>query len=1224
VNAGAGVLQRERDPADEMWPKRQPPPLFAALVALALLAGRAAAQSSLEVTVCTADQALDTAWLSCVTCSDLDANKEPDPSTAAASAGLAGASACRCRKGYQELAAACVATDADVCPSTTCSDCVAGGLAAAQDRSSCMECPADGPLSATERECVCSTPGHVLRDDGPTGAAGNRSKRCAACPAGQRAFFPAAAGAFGPDAYACRSCPDPSMQLAADGSCSCPAGSSRVAGVAGVGADYCLPSDQLAALSTLGFAPADAAAVTFRAVQLPASASGAATTNGVPSSFTLANGAVMPHPLAGLFLLAGASSAPVRYHYPRAAAGCLAWRGPASSPRCHALANLCALSLFDPSTPACALFQLIAGARDGANVGWQGWATSVPLLYYADPAAALGSTALAQEMSFNDAVRAASEDTIRVVLARYSLNGTFLGLVPLRQQLAYCGRSAPAAVTLSGQSATTTSVSEYDDPEWTRFGYGLTMSVGCNLAGLLRDGDGVNATVFYEPYFVDVARSLALAQGVTDGSGLRTTASPLTAAPPLALYPMPVRVVNYRTASGATPNEDAYAPGAETGNDVLTRRFLLFDRVSGLTQEGAAAGTPAVLRYARRIVLSMRAQSTSRAKLLAPVLTVEYRERRADDVTAGTDGLGRDAVEFRVLYEAEQSQYWTAATVLFAIGQTVAVGFAALRIFNWSRRSVRTPEEAAVSLYTVGRFLVYLAHGYAHATFWVLVVLCSYWLVFFKLQARVFALLPEDEPEPTSDDYTALGALMCTALAGQALRCGELLLEQCSVDVFFVDWEKQRGGFLRGAADAEAGAAAGREEKRRGGAGAGGAAGVGGGPGEAAEGAASAAGEAAAQAGGGEGKFPPVSVWRTLFMANEWSELATVRRISVPLTFSLLAVVLVSADQQWVATPRPTADDLAPGELNRALQFAVAVFWFLVLVLIQLVWVWAIAERFIEPSATMQFVDLCTVAKISVVILDERYHGYYLHCDAPYDFADADMSQLVLSLSDEAGTVRAGRGLIGAPPDSGDAQAFELFLPQVWRRTFDSYYRRLEEALATRQRQAGGRAASATGPTSQSTSTALRSSVDRESAKIKHATAAAIARFIKGFVVKDQRAAGLTRVFRERSFLQRFFHTPPDIEANQETGVRRSADSGVSVFMLDRELRVEGLIFRGVEWDLLLLALLVFSVTNFFAADPVLSAFVAVLVDRAVVEVRQHFGRANLANKTLVDERFLI
>lgn len=32
----------------------------------------------------------------------------------------------------------------------------------------------------------------------------------------------------------------------------------------------------------------------------------------------------------------------------------------------------------------------------------------------------------------------------------------------------------------------------------------------------------------------------------------------------------------------------------------------------------------------------------------------------------------------------------------------------------------------------------------------------------------------------------------------------------------------------------------------------------------------------------------------------------------------------------------------------------------------------------------VRFVDLATMAKISVLILDEKFHGWYLHCRSPY------------------------------------------------------------------------------------------------------------------------------------------------------------------------------------------------------------------------------------------------
>lgn len=41
------------------------------------------------------------------------------------------------------------------------------------------------------------------------------------------------------------------------------------------------------------------------------------------------------------------------------------------------------------------------------------------------------------------------------------------------------------------------------------------------------------------------------------------------------------------------------------------------------------------------------------------------------------------------------------------------------------------------------------------------------------------------------------------------------------------------------------------------------------------------------------------------------------------------------------------------------------------------------ARSFRSPC-TSRFVDLATMAKVSVLVLDEKYHGWYLHCRSPY------------------------------------------------------------------------------------------------------------------------------------------------------------------------------------------------------------------------------------------------
>lgn len=254
---------------------------------------------------------------------------------------------------------------------------------------------------------------------------------------------------------------------------------------------------------------------------------------------------------------------------------------------------------------------------------------------------------------------------------------------------------------------------------------------------------------------------------------------------------------------------------------------------------------------------------------------------------------------------------------------------------------------------------------------------------------------------------------------------------------------------------------------------------------------------------GPRGDFAPVSVWRTVFAANEWSEMQVYRRTNFFFTILLLLVLLVGADLQYLATPQPSATTLDQNTVNPVLRFANLVWWWLVIFVPQRLYAWLLGERYVDlsllhtassatccwfaryvgESPTMRFVDLCSVEKVSMLLLPDRYHGYYLHCDAAYEvgwsfsllievlvvmhrmlimtyqFADGPIETLVQHLSDEEGRMRVGRcersrlvsclclfpmvllcdysarGLKGSPVS--DCQVFEVFVPQIFRQRYD-------------------------------------------------------------------------------------------------------------------------------------------------------------------------------------------
>ena len=186
-------------------------------------------------------------------------------------------------------------------------------------------------------------------------------------------------------------------------------------------------------------------------------------------------------------------------------------------------------------------------------------------------------------------------------------------------------------------------------------------------------------------------------------------------------------------------------------------------------------------------------------------------------------------------------------------------------------------------------------------------------------------------------NYYPVRTVIITMWAFQTGVVAKLVLDQCSVDIFFIDWERARASSTRHRA--------------------------------------------------------PVSVWRTLFVANEWNELQTARKTNINFVLLCMAFVLVGYKLENVACSWP-GFYLADGHHNIALRFANTTWWFFILAGGQYAWNYFFWERYVSEPKAQQFLDLTTVAKVSVFILDAEYHGWYLHGDAPFSHSDDTMNQL--------------------------------------------------------------------------------------------------------------------------------------------------------------------------------------------------------------------------------------
>jgi meckelin len=97
---------------------------------------------------------------------------------------------------------------------------------------------------------------------------------------------------------------------------------------------------------------------------------------------------------------------------------------------------------------------------------------------------------------------------------------------------------------------------------------------------------------------------------------------------------------------------------------------------------------------------------------------------------------------------------------------------------------------------------------------------------------------------------------------------------------------------------------------------------------------------------------------------------------------------------------------------NEILKFFIAGFLFFCIGAVQLIW--HNIESMMEGTVVNRFVDLCTLANISILMMDEHIHGYYIHAKAPWGSSDIPLDWLQKELHNEANSgSSSGRGLKG-------------------------------------------------------------------------------------------------------------------------------------------------------------------------------------------------------------------
>lgn len=553
----------------------------------------------------------------------------------------------------------------------------------------------------------------------------------------------------------------------------------------------------------------------------------------------------------------------------------------ANSQDCQALANLCVLQLYDDSTGACKAFDDIVALRgtSGLTNSIVNWGIGMPWLYVANGIAACSDT------QFRPKVTLLNYD-LKYVVASYTLNGTFNGFSELDTLFTFCAPRAPYTSVGGGSSSST---------GWQIFGATEMSSYSCDLDTL-----ATREQLFYELYLFDVTQKSHL-------------------------YPVPVRIVGAKR--GGIKLNSLYPRSQCDASDMLVRRFMLFDMVSGMTS-ASSPGSPAVMRYASDIILETQISANYRT-IKAPVLTIQYQESvpaswttyyAASSTGPSIKGEQRVKYYFQGRYTMNMDSF-QANLFGFFVAVIVFCGLTFLfRLNNWNVRQSRLMLQAGL-VYTGLNLSICFEFVLLAASSWVYfflpfhLLICWYFFVFFKLQSVPATLLPAMNMIYTEGNpYFVFVANLHIMAFFQLFYCVVMIYRQSNVDIFFLDWQPPT---------APTGGSKGQPQQ----------------PGR-------------------------VSAWRTLFVANEWAELMTHRKTDISFSLFWIGFFLLGLGQEFTATQQPDVTNLSRGTLNIVLRFANVTWWWLVVSTAQYLWKFLFWERFISESPEQQFVDFCTIAKV--------------------------------------------------------------------------------------------------------------------------------------------------------------------------------------------------------------------------------------------------------------------
>ena len=350
--------------------------------------------------------------------------------------------------------------------------------------------------------------------------------------------------------------------------------------------------------------------------------------------------------------------------------------------------------------------------------------------------------------------------------------------------------------------------------------------------------------------------------------------------------------------------------------------------------------------------------------------------------------------------------------------------------------------------------------------------------------------------------------------------------------------------------------------------------------------------------------------WRTIHVVNQYNLLQKSRTISIPFCFLCLLFLYYSKYTNWYryAQLAPNISWVERSPENILLRHFVGTSILFIVGLAQYILV-RVVQLWI-PTKKTEFLDLCSVANMSVLILSDSLRGYYLHGQSPLGMADTTLYQLAQFLEEESKGKIKGRGITDNKNDN--LQTYEIYLSFPMRRIYDSFY-----FTPTTNEIIHGNSKDANFNQAKFRNVFRFIPYGLETGNIYQ-----LNKFMNTHLkTKIEQATMQSHILiKEKTKCERLFDFPPSIDLT-------SKDVKELVFYKDEGGNFEDVLFTGMELEWLIFVIYVWemwciALQRYNHSFPI-SIFMTYVMERIFFKVRVFFGEKNVARKAIVDNRFL-